>query len=950
MPSVRQDPIAIIGMGCVLPDAPDVPSFWRNLQSGHVAVRKLAGARWDWSQYGSEDPGAANRTYSLMGAPAGDLRFDWKKFKLPPIETRLLHTIEMMVMEAAYQALVGAGYTPERTFARDRVAVVAGSSGMGRKSNQGFNFKWRLPEMLLAAQQTGVWRELSSAQAAEVAATVQKDFIQRYIEQSDDWAFWGFMSPVLGRICSLFDLQGPHFCVDAHAASGLAAMEVAVQGLMSGEWDMALVGAASPALSPMEYVLHSKLRRLSPNGVFPLDARANGTALGEGAVMLLIKRLEAAEREGDPIYAVLRGVGGVSRGSGPVMTATDPQVHQRAAAEALARAGVELASISYLETGATGVPGWDAHIVSGLAGAYQGARQVSLGAVAESVGDLQTTSSLAAMLKVIHSLRSRTLIPQRSFQERHPEIPLEGTPFRIQAEPSWPEQGPLRAGIHAAGFGGVAYHAVLEAYAPEGPRPPVQAVAPRPPPEPIAIVGLACRYPGASNAEALWENGLHGRSSVADIPEKRWPVSLYHDGKRPATRGKEAFFRVYAPKSALVEDTPFPFKEFGVPPAAVAQMDPSQRWCLEVAREALGDAGYGSQRTLPLERTAVIVATTPGNHQEVMVEAQLAYPEFAEVYRQALLSSGVPVAQVERFIVEARRLFQGQSPPIMSETLPGLLNSAPATRLARALNARGPAFTVESACASTLAALSLSIQGLRDGRWDAALAGGVWSQITAPYCVNMCFVGAVSPTGETRPFSKDADGFVHGEGCGMFVLKRLSDARRDGDRIHAVIAGMGASTDGRGKSIFASQERGQELAMQRALADSRAEPGSIQYVEAHGSGMPEGDIPEAGALLKVYGRKDNPVAVGALKPLIGHSYIASGAAGIIRAVLALQRRTLPPIFTGPTLNPNIPWNDQLVFHREPRGWPSSGGPRRAAVNAYGFGGTNYHVVLEECAE
>ncbi|SEU30512.1 polyketide synthase [Stigmatella erecta] len=943
MPSVRQEPVAIIGMGCVLPDAPDVPTFWRNLQSGHSAVRKLSGDRW--SQYGGE----ADGTGSWMGAPAGPLPFDWKKFKVPPIETRLLHSIEMMVLEAAYQALAGTGYTPERAFARDRVAVIAGASGMGRKSNQGFNFKWRLPELLLAAQQTGVWRELSAQQAEELTRTVQQDFVQRYIEQSDDWAFWGFMSPVLGRICSLFDLQGPHFCVDAHAASGLAALEVAVQGLLSGEWDMALTGAASPALSPMEYVLHSKLRRLSPSGVFPLDARANGTALGEGAVMLLLKRLADAERDGDPIHAVLRGVGGVNQGAGPVLTATVPQVHQRAAAEALARSGVDPASISYLETGACGVPGWDAHLVSGLAGAYQQAREVSLGAVAESVGDLQTAASLAAMLKAIHSLRSRTLLPQRTFQAPHSEIPLEGTPFRLPGAPSWPAQGPLRAGIHAAGFGGVAYHAVLEAYAPEAPRASVRGAVPRPRPEPVAIVGLACRYPGADSAEALWENALQGRSAVGDIPEERWPVPLYQ-GKRPASRGKEAFFRVYAPKSALVEDRPLPFLEFGVSPATAAQMDRSQRWCLETAREALRDAGHGSRRALPLERTAVIVATTPGNHQEVMVEAQLAYPEFAEVYRQALLRAGVPATQVERFVSEARGRFQGAQPPVTSETLPGLLNSAPATRLARALNARGPAFTVESACASTLTALSLSLQGLRDGRWEVALAGGVWSQITAPYCVNMCFVGAVSPTGETRPFAQDADGFVHGEGCGMFVLKRLSDAQRDGDRIHAVIAGMGASTDGRGKSIFASQERGQELAMRRALEDSRVPATSIQYIEAHGSGMPEGDIPEAGALLKVYGRQDSPAAVGALKPHIGHSYIASGAAGLIRAVLALRHRTLPPIFTGAALNPNVPWKNQLVFHREPRGWASPGAPRRAAVNAYGFGGTNYHLILEESAE
>ncbi|XXF80811.1 polyketide synthase [Myxococcaceae bacterium GXIMD 01537] len=946
MPSVRQEPIAIIGMGCVLPDAPDVPTFWRNLQSGHVAVRPLVGAQWDWSEYGSEDPSAVDRTYSFLGAPVEDLRFDWKKFKVPPVETRLLHTIEKMVLESAYQAMTGAGYTSERVFARDRVAVIAGSSGMGRKSNLGFNTKWRLPELVRAARQTKAWKGLGSEQATRVAQELQEEFIRQHIDDSEDWAFWGFMSPVLGRVCSLFDLQGPHFCVDAHAASGLAAIETAVQGLMSGEWDMALVGAASPALSPMEYVLHSKLRRLSTRGVFPLDARADGTALGEGAVMFLLKPLEAARRDGDTIHAVLRGVGGVGRGSGPGMTGTDPEAHQRAAEEGLRRAEVGVDSVSYLETGATGVPSWDAHLIAGLSGAYRNARQVSLGAVSESVGDLQAASSLAAMLKVVLALRERTLVPQRSFQAQHPDLELRGTPFRVTLERDWAVPGPCRAGIHAAGFGGVAYHAVLEEHVPEAPR--VSASRSRARPEPIAIVGFSCKYPGASSPEALWDNTLHGRSSVEDIPETRWPVSLYHDATREWGRGRDIFFRVYTPKAALVEESTVPSAEFGIPPNAVAQMDRGQRWTLEVAKAAVGDAGYGRQRALPSERTAVIVATTPGNEREIAAETRLAYPEFARVYRQVLVRSGVPAELVERFVSETRQVFQGRESPTTSETLPGILNSAPATRVARALNARGPAFTVESACASTLTALSLGIQGLRDGRWDVALAGGVWSQITAPYCVNMCFVGAISPKGQTRPFSREADGFVHGEGCGMFVLKRLSDAKRDGDRIHALIQGVGASTDGRGKSIFASQERGQELAMRRALQDSGLDSTSIQYVEAHGTGMLEGDLPEAGALLNVYGRKDCPVAVGALKPLIGHSYIASAGAGVIRAVLALQRGFLPPIFTGDTLNPRLAsCEGQLAFHREPRGWRTEGAPRRAAVNAYGFGGTNYHLILEE---
>lgn len=952
MGSVRQGPVAIIGMGCILPDAHDVPTFCRNLQSGHVSVRELKEPRWDWSRYGSEDREAVDRTYSMLGAPVGELRLDWKRFRLPPIETRLLHTMELMLLEAAYQAMTGAGYTPERAFPRERVAVIAGSSGMGRKSNQCFNFKWRLPELLDAARQSAALKQLPAAQAARILDTVQQEFIKHYIDQSDDWAFWGFVSPVLGRICGFFGLQGPHFCVDAHAASGLAALETGVQGLLSGEWDMALVGAASPALSLMEQVLHSKLRRLSTRGVFPLDARADGTALGEGAVMLLIKRLEDAERDGDTIHAVLRGVAGVNQGSGPVMTATHAPVHQRAASEALQRAGVGPDAVAYLETGATGVTGWDAHLIEGLGGAYRDARQVSLGAVAESVGDLQAASSFAAMLKVIHSLRTRELLPQRSFRTRHPGLALDGTPFRINEARAWPEEGPRLAAIHAAGFGGIAYHAVLEAYAPGASRPavPVSVRPPRPAPEPIAIVGMACRYAGADDPESLWQRALQGRSAIGDLPETRWPVSLYRPSGKAMSRNREAFFRVYAPRAALVQDRPFASREFGLPPTTVAQMDHTHPWCLEVAREAVRDAGYGPSRALPSERTAVIMAVSPGNHRETEVEARLAYPEFANVYRPALLDAGVAAEQVERFIEEARERFQGKGLPSSSETLSGILTSAPATRLARALDARGPAFTVESACASSLNAVSLSIQGLRDGRWDVAVTGGVWSQITVPFCVSMCYAGVISPTGRPQPFTRDADGFVHGEGCGLVVLKRLSDAKRDGDRILALIQGVGGASDGFSRSLFASQEQGQALAIRRALEDGGVAPASVQYIEAHGAGMPEGDIPEAGALLKVYGRKDDPAAVGVLKPIIGHSYVASGTAGLIRTVLALRHRVLPPGLVEAPLNPHIPWEGRLAFLPAPRGWDSRGGPRRAAVNSYGLGGINYHAVLEEYVE
>lgn len=947
MSDTSQPLIAIIGMGCVLPAGPDVKTFWQSLEAGRSAVRTCAGPRWDWNKYGSLDPAAEDRSTSFLGASVDDFEFSWKKFRMPPAEMRIMHPMEMMLLEAAHQAMLDGGYPLDRAYDRAQVATIVGTSGMGRKSNHGFNFKRRLPEILAAAQQTRGWQDLSPQQRSRVLSDVRQRFVDRFIDGSDDWAFWGFMSPALGRIASHFDLRGPHLCVDAHGASGLLALETAIAGLANRSWNMALVGATSPALSPMELVLHSKLRRLSATGVFPLDARADGTALGEGAVVLLIKRLDEAERSGDPIHAIVRGVAGVSRGRGPTLTATDSAAHRRAAQATLLRTGLSPETIVHVETGATGVVHWDLPMLSGLADAYSGGRRIAVGAIAETVGDLQAAASLAALLKVVHTLKTRKLLPQRTWRTPHPDLRFEAGPFAVNTEPRWPSEGPARAAVHAAGFGGAAYHAILEDYQPsrpsasEGPSPLSSA------PEPIAIVGLACRYPGADSPEALWENTVQGRSVVAAISRDRWPVDLYLDSGAEVARGKDALFKVYAPMAGSVAPRPFSPAEFGIPPASATQMDPTQIWSLQTATEALEDAGYNGKRTLPADRTAVLVATTPGNLQEVKLDARFAYPEFDAIFRDVLHDSGLSADLVDRVLLQTRALFLADGVPTNSETLPGMLDNATAARIARHFDLRGPAFTVESACASSLAAIALAVQGLRDGRWDVALTGGVWSQITAPYCVNMCFVGVVSPSGATRPFAADADGFVHGEGCGMFVLKRLSDARRDGDRIHALVLGTGGASDGRGRSIVASQQRGQDLAMRRALEDGAVAPSTVQYIEAHGTGMLEGDIPEAGALLAVYGRKQAPPAVSSLKPLIGHSYIASGAAAVLRAVWALKRRTRPPLITSATLNPDISWNGEIALLRAAEAWAQPSGARRAAVNGYGFGGTTFHLILEE---
>ena len=293
----------------------------------------------------------------------------------------------------------------------------------------------------------------------------------------------------------------------------------------------------------------------------------------------------------------------------------------------------------------------------------------------------------------------------------------------------------------------------------------------------------------------------------------------------------------------------------------------------------------------------------------------------------------------------------GHLPEINEDSMPGELANIMAGRVASLFNFRGPNFITDAACASALAAMSSAVQGLGAGHYDAVITGGVDRNMGVNAFVKFCKIGALSATG-TRPFDAGADGFVMGEGAALFVLKRLADAERAGDRIYAVLLGLGGSSDGKGKGITAPNPVGQRLAVQRAWASAGVAPSTVSLVEAHGTSTSVGDGTELSALTEVLvkaGAAPGTVALGSVKSNIGHLKAAAGAAGFFKAVMALHDKVLPPSLHFSDPNPNVDWDESpLRVNTELRDWPEPpAGVRRAGVSAFGFGGTNYHAVLEE---
>ncbi|MER7461582.1 beta-ketoacyl synthase N-terminal-like domain-containing protein [Streptomyces sp. NPDC097981] len=935
------EPVAIVAAECRLPGAADLQEFFRNVQDGTCSISEAADAFWDGCEvYDKNDGGHLNTSYTNLGGFLGPWELDRSAFRIAPRVIERMDPTHALGLEMAHRVIGQA----ERSgpLPRDETAVIVANVAGGSTSRINANMK------VQSERWAGALRRREPG-LADVLDEHQKNEHVRYPDKREDLALNGESGTIGGRIANYFDLRGTHYGIDAACGSSLAAVHSACMGLHQGEFDAALVTAVG-ILTPDIFVVNSAARTLSKDGSFPFGSAANGLVPGEGGVGLLLMRLADARQQGRPVLAVIRNIGYSTNGRTTSTWAPSAEAEERAIRRAFDGMPFGMEDVDYVEAHGTSTRAGDGAEFDAMLRTYGSVTRTSplpFGSVKSLIGHTVESAGLVGMLRGLFLFETGTLPATVNVEDVRPELVAAVSRLRLQqtSEVLAPAGGrPRRVGVSAFGYGGINYHLLLEQPGTEGVTTHRSRPRRRRDRTPIAIIGLEAVQPDATDATAFWRNLREGLASRQDL-RVRVPsrdLDLADAGLRRQSD--------YLQNAALVDvpdtvDNP----RFRILPNQVPGLTDEYLVLLSCAAN-LASAVERASACVDPTRAGCIVGQLPDSDREFELNQSLRFVPWLRRLRRLARARGVeaPWAALRDDLwsdptLELRTVSQDTSVAGFGSTL--------SSTLASAFDLRGKSYAVRAACATGLAALSLAVQELRQRTLDFVLCGAVGMGVGLVNHTALAAIRALSGSGLGRPYDEKGDGFIMGGGAGLLCLKRLPDAERDGDPVLAVVREVRGGSDGKGRSLLAPNVEGRRFTMERTYRDSGLTPSDINYVEGHGAATALGDRSEVEALSGVLGNEET-VFLGSVKGNVGHQKGASGMSSVIKTALCLHHRELVPTPGYENPHPALEL-EQRRFEvlTETRPWPApqDGAPRRAAVNAFGLGGINYHAVLEEYA-
>ncbi|HBO43286.1 MAG TPA: hypothetical protein DD670_05015, partial [Planctomycetaceae bacterium] len=954
----KQAPLAVIGMACRVPGGNDLVQFWQLLLDGRCGIVEAPAARLDRELYYDSRHGVRCKTYTSLGGLIEYRPFDASKC---PVPARILPSAEVghrELCQVAADACRHAGMNPFDLPQRN-VGVYVGHN-LGGPVAGDLIYATRVEQTAQYLRELDRFRQVAAGTERAIVDEVVRrvrDSLPRRGPAGLPEMYTHMAAAILSEA---FGLNGPSMILDAACSSALQGLAMASRALRLGRIDMAIVGGAS-FYHVDSQMLFSSAQSASASGSCPFDQRADGLVSGEGYLAILVKTLQRAMADGNPVLAVIRGIGVSADGRGKSLWAP------RAEGQVLAMrraydGGLDIDRLQYVEAHATSTRLGDLtelHALAEILGTRRSRAKVPLGGVKANIGHTLESAGLAGLVKTILAINHKTIPQQIQIEHLNTGIDWDAAPFYVPTTNlSWPEpegDHPRRGAVNSFGIGGLNVHVVVDEFRE---RPSVKQskiavvglpgsaatttdVAPGPNArEPIAIVGAGCIFPGARTLEAFWELLASGRDPKCAAPADRWDAPPDYDlaARRP--------WPISTRRGGFITDFQFDWRRHKLPPKQVAQADPLQLMILDATDAALADAGYD---TKPYDKTrvGVVVGTIFGSDFCEQLQMGFRLPDFCAVLGKILRERGVAEAEIAALAEAYSDKLLEHMPALLDET-GGFTPSTLASRITKTYDLMGGAATVDSGAASSLAALSSAIDTLADGSCDMMICAAGNRAMGLSLYESMSLRGDLAGGDPKSPFDAAATGHLPGEGVGVVVLRRLADARQDGDRIRGIIHAVGA-----GFAATCDEAVAQSIGKAYRAADVTRD-GTL-LLETAGTGRLDIDSREVAASivgLTADARK-SPVVLGTVVGQIGHTQGASGMASLMAAMGSLDKSEAPPVFgaTEP-IPPLATASSPLRLATAPtRLAPADDrSPVLAGINSIDPLGAAYHLVLQRGVE
>ncbi|HEX3727421.1 MAG TPA: beta-ketoacyl synthase N-terminal-like domain-containing protein, partial [Pirellulales bacterium] len=877
------DPLAIIGMACRLPGADGLDEYWQLIVEGRSAIAEAPPERFDQRLYYEPRKGVRGKSYSKLAALVANREFNPAACPMPPELLASVDQTHLLMAQVAAEALRHGGLDPFALQPTNTAVFIGHAQGSSRLGE--LTYRAYIEEAASLLGDVEGFKDLPPAEQAAIRAALVEQVRSRLPQRRVN-ARNLYCNMVAGTIAKAFGLSGAWLALNSACASSLHAMLLGARALQLGRADMVIVGGASDCKSD-SLVLFSAAQTLSTCGSRPFDSQADGLVMSEGYVALVMKTLERALADGDPIQAVVRGLGCASDGRGKSLWAPRKEGQMKAMLRAY-RSGLDMSGVQYLEAHATSTQVGDATELETLGevlGAkFPAGKKIPITSVKANIGHTLETAGVAGVIKTVLCMQHQTVPPAINIETLNSKVDWSSAPYYIpQAPAPWPAQpdgGPRRAAVNAFGIGGLNMHVVLDEFS-ESARRLVKPTAARPAILPedraVAIVGIGCVLPGSTGWQQFWQTVTSPNDPKTSAPPERW-----------TTAAGTANSAAIAPGSGgYVQGFQYDWRKHKVPPKQVAEADPLQFMLLEAAEQALADAGY-DRKPIDREKCGVVVGTEFGGEFCDNLEMGLRLPEMQDILATLLADRGVQSQTIETVNARFADTLLRKWPSLVDET-GSFTSSTLASRITKTLDLAGGAVSIDSGSTSAISGLSVCVDMLLSGDNDLMICAAGQRRM-GPSAFEVLELAGLRSAGQPlNLLDENYDGIVPAEGAAVVVLKRLADARRDGDHIHAVIRGLGIAHHPQAAQAL-------HLAADRSLAMAGIDAGQIAIAELDTDERLSPAKEEINSLLTVYAgtQRSNPIVLGSSTAQYGHLGGAAGLAALVKASLEVERGESAP--------------------------------------------------------